>query len=654
MADQSTLYESFDRRLNKLGVEIPSVGEIDPDTIGSGSIVGSVSRSSNTNESAVFIDGSEGWQLGSDGIIRAVGVILSGSITATSGAIGGFSITTTSISSTGLLLTSGASASLAFGTIPPTGVSSGTGIYLDKTGLFGLSSNTQNFKLDATNGSITSIAGTIGGWTLGTTTLSATSILLDAGNQKIESTNYVSGAFGSGFHLDSNLLEVGNIACRGLIRTAVFQKDVVSVMGGSFAVLDGDVLNTDMTTLDNSTLTTRGTTTFAVGDILRIKDGTDDEWFEITDTSSAPTYIVTRDKASVYGANTNPQWKKGATVVNYKSSGDGGIYMTASDTNAPYLSIFDHAGSPWSTITTRLRIGNLNGYLGYSSDLYGIGIGAVGNSMSYDVTNGMRITGTITGGTVQTAATGERVVMTSNKIYTYDSSDNITAYLNGYSTYGSILYLKNFTYAVCPFRVDNEVDANYCATFNNNSATTGVGVLTSMLDADNTGSALSAAQNGLGYAGYFYSNLVSHASNVVGIFNDSTNSATTNLYSELTSTSSTGYAEKVLHKGTSGYGLWLECSNASMAGCSLYAKQVGTNSTCAVFEATGGNCIATVQNTTVSTNFKKQISLGGTVIWWSNSTTPNGNLSGNAGDICLNADSGKAYYCTGTTNWTAM
>ena len=175
MADQSTLYESFDRHLNKLGVEIPSVGEIDPDTIGSGSIVGSVSQSSNTNESAVFVSGSAGWQLGSDGIIRAVGVILSGSITATSGAIGGFSITTTSISSTGLLLTSGAAASLAFGTTPPTGVSVGTGIYLDKTGLFGLSSNTQNFKLDATNGNITSIAGTIGGWVIGSDMLKSSS-----------------------------------------------------------------------------------------------------------------------------------------------------------------------------------------------------------------------------------------------------------------------------------------------------------------------------------------------------------------------------------------------------------------------------------------------------------------------------------------------
>ena len=99
-------------------------------------------------------------------------------------------------------------------------------------------------------GTITATGGTIGGWTIASTTLSATGIILDAGNQSIRSSNYASGVFGTGFSLDSNLLEVGNIACRGLIRTAVFQKDVVNVMGGNFAVLDGDVLDEDMSADD--------------------------------------------------------------------------------------------------------------------------------------------------------------------------------------------------------------------------------------------------------------------------------------------------------------------------------------------------------------------------------------------------------------------
>lgn len=41
-------------------------------------------------------------------------------------------------------------------------------------------------------------------------------------------------------------------------------------------------------------------------------------------------------------------------------------------------------------------------------------------------------------------------------------------------------------------------------------------------------------------------------------------------------------------------------------------------------------------------------------IWLStDATTPNGNLSGTVGDLCINGPSGRSFYCTGTTNWTA-
>lgn len=49
-----------------------------------------------------------------------------------------------------------------------------------------------------------------------------------------------------------------------------------------------------------------------------------------------------------------------------------------------------------------------------------------------------------------------------------------------------------------------------------------------------------------------------------------------------------------------------------------------------------------------------QNSVGTRYMWMSDGTTPNGALSGTAGDICINCDSGKTYYCTGTTSWTAM
>jgi len=217
----------------------------------------------------------------------------------------------------------------------------------------------------------------------------------------IQSGNFASGALGSGFQiLDNGNAEFQNIRARGKISTSVFEKDTISVVGGSVLVMGGDVLAQDMTSSDSSKLIISGDDTFAIGDMLRIKDGENDEWFEVTDAIGT-TYTVTRDKDFQYDSNDNPAWKKGTSVVNFGASGDGGIYMTSSESNAPYLSVVTHEGAPWTTLTNHLRLGNLNGFLGYSSDLYGIAIGTSDEYMKYDTTGGLQIKGsiTVTGGT---------------------------------------------------------------------------------------------------------------------------------------------------------------------------------------------------------------------------------------------------------------
>ena len=68
----------------------------------------------------------------------------------------------------------------------------------------------------------------------------------------IVTSNYVSGYMGAGLLLKSDLLEVGNIACRGIFRTNIFQKDTISVVGGHVLVMAGDVLAENMTALDTA------------------------------------------------------------------------------------------------------------------------------------------------------------------------------------------------------------------------------------------------------------------------------------------------------------------------------------------------------------------------------------------------------------------
>ena len=85
----------------------------------------------------------------------------------------------------------------------------------------------------------------------------------------------------------------------------------------------------------------------------------------------------------------------------------------------------------------------------------------------------------------------------------------------------------------------------------------------------------------------------------------------------------------------------------------LYAEHTINTMTPAHFKQTG----AVVANTH---NYYRVLKLNGggitKSIWISDGNSPNTDaLSGGIGDICLNCDSGKAYYnSNGSTGWTAM
>lgn len=102
-----------------------------------------------------------------------------------------------------------ASGYMAFGTdmtTIPTSATTGTGVYVDYTGIYGLSSGTQNFVLDANGGSITAISGTIGGWTITSTELrnsGSTVKLRGAGNLAFGSTPPTSATVGTGIFIDN-------------------------------------------------------------------------------------------------------------------------------------------------------------------------------------------------------------------------------------------------------------------------------------------------------------------------------------------------------------------------------------------------------------------------------------------------------------------
>lgn len=327
-------------------------------------------------------------------------------------------------------------------------------------------------------GSITATSGRIANWYINTNTLSsgateatsnvlidsANSLLrlgptsgnylkLDGANIELESSNYVSGPLGAGFHIDTDLAEFGNIRARGKISTSVFEKDSISSVGGQLIVANADILASDMTALDASTLTITGDTTFAVNDILVSGDGTDLEYMRVTNIASAPTYTVTRDLGAAYSANANPVWKKG-TAVSVLGSSDGSsaysggwLFMKGAGTNAPYYAVVRRTGLGATDFTENVRIGNLNGFLGYSSDIFGMGIGETGNNLTYDPTSGFSIKAgdgnvTLDDGGIQIAEITE-----SEETYAQTRSLSWMNSYNERATYiGSVRYVEGSDY----------------------------------------------------------------------------------------------------------------------------------------------------------------------------------------------------------------
>lgn len=271
------------------------------------------------------------------------------------------------------------------------------------------------------DGEITANAGTIGGFTIGADTIQSANYVADTSgvkltgstgnievnnakiggwnidNAKIQSANYVAGQAGAKMSGATGDAEFNNIKARGAIVASVFEKGQVTATSGTQGWFKSAgklkltcYVNTAPTSteIDMDDPDSGHAALFAVNDIVRLKSNAGDCWIKITSVSDQTTYYA------YYGllqSGTAVDFDPGTVVVNYGISGDGFLWATADDTNAPFFAVYTHAGSPWSVITEVARFGNLNGALTYASDLYGIAIGDTTGYMKYDPTNGFTV-----------------------------------------------------------------------------------------------------------------------------------------------------------------------------------------------------------------------------------------------------------------------
>ena len=164
-------------------------------------------------------------------------------------------------------------------------------------------------------------------------------------------------------------LEIQNIIARGRIEAAVFVKSMISAHAGtaqwskSAGKLDADMSvpgsGTWTMTLDDPPDTGW---LFDNNDICQIKEtqgASSETWFTVqrgSQSGGQQTYTCT------YASGTRPAtYHKGNIVTDLGVSGQGVIMLSADQSNAPWISIRTHAGSPWTTQTERVRLGKLNG-----------------------------------------------------------------------------------------------------------------------------------------------------------------------------------------------------------------------------------------------------------------------------------------------------
>ena len=238
----------------------------------------------------------------------------------------------------------------------------------------------------ATSGSFTgsiyaNVGGTIAGWNLNSTQLySASCCLILCSNGSI-SSQFTSG--NKGWQIDcSGGAEFNDITARGAIRTAVFIKDEISVIGGRTLIRPATTISYENCLGTSTTwLYSEDTSQFAVNDIVRVKDEDNDYWGIVY--SCTATYIGVVRQSGDYGWTPT----KGQAIVNYGCNVCcGGILL---DGQCPYIDIYTHSGNPWTYTDSRVRLGNLKGWGGFSTDTYGIGIGSsTGHCLSYDDISG--------------------------------------------------------------------------------------------------------------------------------------------------------------------------------------------------------------------------------------------------------------------------
>ena len=237
-----------------------------------------------------------------------------------------------------------------------------------------------------------------------------TNVLTLGTGDAMRSSSYQSGVSGWGVS-DAGDAEFNNVRVRGELATTVFRFNEISATAGTLGVyMSASVVHADFTTpsaisgtvsgvqIKNST-PSAAVALFAAGDRLQVRvwNGTAlvNAWFTVGASPTVSTGYTTYTLTLASGS-TSALVGAGTAIVDHGTATAGAaITLTADGSigSAPNISLVTNTGSPWTTNTLRMRVGNLRNSYDYgATDIYGFATGDNATAFaSVDSTNGFRV-----------------------------------------------------------------------------------------------------------------------------------------------------------------------------------------------------------------------------------------------------------------------
>ncbi|HVL65717.1 MAG TPA: hypothetical protein VM364_00515 [Vicinamibacterales bacterium] len=175
----------------------------------------------------------------------------------------------------------------------------------------------------------------------------------------------------------------------GQLHSLVFSASTQTIFGGYNIIGKGAGTLASLVTPSDTSIDFGRSMTATDWVEIRAHDTSGDvkvEYLQVGALVSGTTYAVTRDLAGAHG--TDPEWAAGTPFLVLGSAGDGRIAHLA----AGPRTIWGQQGVTHDAFTPRVVVGNLDGFFGYSSRVFGLAAGDPAAAwIKIDPTNGLRI-----------------------------------------------------------------------------------------------------------------------------------------------------------------------------------------------------------------------------------------------------------------------